>query len=501
MMPLALVLLGMTVVVVLVLLLPLLHGWRAPAARRQFDRAVYRAQLAELERDIARGVIGQAEAQASRLEIERRLLASVTPRSGALGTTGELPLDAALDVPPGVRAGVPNNVPPVAATARVGSSRALALATALIIAGGAGLLYLYLGAPGVPDEPFAERQEAPATPSRDGDLANAAAALAAKLKADPNNSQGWLLYARTEAMLGHWPASADAYQHAIALGQNDPDVQAAYGEMLVLAASGIVGPPARTAFASALQQDAKNPVARYYIALADAQAGQSKTAIAGWQALATDLPEDSPMRPAIGKQIADAATTAGIAAPPLPKGQPAAPASTGSTQPGAGGSGPAPDQVAAAESMSPAERDKMIRGMVDKLADQVAAAPDNLDDWLRLGRAYAVLGDIDKAADAYDHAARLKPGDVDIPLQEIQAMLTIRKPQDGIPPRVVTLLNQVQAASPDRPEVLWYLGVAAIQNGQREDAKRDWQRLLPLLPADSADHKTVAEALRLIDKP
>jgi cytochrome c-type biogenesis protein CcmH/NrfG len=48
--------------------------------------------------------------------------------------------------------------------------------------------------------------------------------------------------------------------------------------------------------------------------------------------------------------------------------------------------------------------------------------------------------------------------------------------------------------------VLWYLGVAAIQNGQRDDAKRDWQRLLPLLPADSADHKTVEQALRLLDK-
>ena len=60
-MPLALVLAGMTVLVLLALLLPLLHGWRAPAERRQFDHAVYRAQLRELERDVARGVIGGAE--------------------------------------------------------------------------------------------------------------------------------------------------------------------------------------------------------------------------------------------------------------------------------------------------------------------------------------------------------------------------------------------------------------------------------------------------------
>ncbi len=510
MMPLMLILLGMTVVVVLLLLLPLLHGWRAPAARRQFDRAVYRAQLDELERDVARGVIGGAEAQAARLEIERRLLAAVAPPERVAGAGPR----RASGATQGKAAGMP--------TARVGSSRALALAAALIIAGGAGLVYLALGAPGVPDLPFAERQEAtPVASSPHVDMAAAATALAAKLKTDPNNAQGWLLYARTEAMLGHWPASVEAYRHAMALGQDGPDVQAGYGEMLVLAASGIVGPPARAAFAAALQQDAKNEVARYYVAAADAQAGESKQAIAGWQALAADLPEDSPMREAIGQQVADAASAAGIAAPPLPKGLPAAPAGagpagsasagsgsagsgsagSGSAQSGAAGSGPAAAQTAAAENLPPAERDKMVRGMVDKLAAQLASTPNDPDGWLRLGRAYAVLGETAKAADAYDHAAKLKPGDVDIPLQEVGAMLSNRKPDDAIPAQVVALLKQVQAVSPDRPEVLWYLGVVAARNGQREDAKRDWQRLLPLLPADSEDHKTVAEALQLLDKP
>ena len=65
---------------------------------------------------------------------------------------------------------------------------------------------------------------------------------------------------------------------------------------------------------------------------------------------------------------------------------------------------------------------------------------------------------------------------------------------------MVTLLKQVEAVSPDRPEVLWYLGVVAARNGRRDEAKRDWQRLLPLLPADGEDHKTVVEALKTLDK-
>ena len=357
-------------------------------------------------------------------------------------------------------------------------------------------MYLRLGAPGVPDMPFAERHEtAPARQAAHVEMADAASALAAKLKADPKNADGWLLYARTEATLGNWPASADAYAHAIALGRNDAEVLAGYGEMLVLGTDGIVGPPARTAFVSALQHDAKNPIARYYLALADAQAGESKRAIATWQAVAADLPEDSPMREAIGRQVVDAASAAGIAAPPLPKGQPAAAA------PPTGASGPSPDQMANAENMPPAERDKMVRGMVAQLAARLASAPDDLDGWMRLGRAYTVLGETDKAVDAYDHAAKLKPGDVEIPMQEVEAMLANRKPDDAIPARVVTLLKQIQAVSPDRPEVLWYLGVVAARNGQREDARRDWQRLLPLLPADSEDHKTVVEALQTLDKP
>ena len=463
--PLVLLLAGMTVLALLAVLLPLLHGWRAPAERRQFDRAVYRAQLDELERDIARGVIGGTDAQAARLEIERRLLAA----------------DAAS----------------TATASRLGSSRALAIASALIICGGAGMLYLWLGAPGVPDVPFAERHDTvPPKQESHVEMADAVKALAARLKANPNDAQGWLFYARTEATLGNWALAADAFQHALALGQTGADVLSAYGEMQVLAADGIVGPPARTAFTSALQRDKTDVVARYYLALADAQAGESRRAIAGWLDVATVLPEGSPMREAVQRRIADAANAAGIPVPPMPKGQPLAPPVTSD----GAGTGPSPDQIADAANMSPADRDKMIQGMVTQLAAKLANAPDDVDGWMRLGRAYAVLGDTGKAADAYDHAAKLRPADTEIPMQEVEALLSNRKPDDAIPARAITLLKQVAAVSPDRPEVLWYLGVVAARAGQRDEAKAEWQHLLTLLPPDSEDHKTVAEALQAIDK-
>jgi cytochrome c-type biogenesis protein CcmH len=109
----------------------------------------------------------------------------------------------------------------------------------------------------------------------------------------------------------------------------------------------------------------------------------------------------------------------------------------------------------------------MIRGMVEKLAGELASAPDNLNGWLQLGRAYTVLGDADKAAEAFDHAAKLKPGDVEISMQEVEAILTNRKPDDAIPARAVALLKQVEAVAPDQPAVLWYLGVVAARDGGR----------------------------------
>ncbi len=444
-MTLVLALIVLTVVVLGLLLLPLLHRWHTPAERPQFDRAVYHAQLEELDRDVGRGLITGRDLAAARLEIERRLLAA----------------DAA----------------PQVATARLGSSRSLAIATALIIAGGAGSAYLYLGSPGTPDVPFAERHEAaPAQVTEQAELASAAATLAAKLQANPSDGPGWLLYARTQSELGAWQASADAYAHAVALGQNAPEVLAGQGEMLVLAADGIVGPGAHAAFAQALQGDPKNQIARYYLALGDAQAGEPHRAIQAWQALAAELPDGAPMRDAIAQHIAAVANAAGIAPPALPKGQ----------------------QDADAD-VAPSQREQMVRSMVAQLAAHMAETPGDLDGWLRLGRSYAVLGELDKAADAYAHAEALKPNDVDIELQEIGALLNGHAASATIPPHVVALLKQVQAVAPDRPEVLWYLGLVAMQNHQRDEAKRYWLQLAALLPADSDEHKMVASALQAID--
>ena len=191
-------------------------------------------------------------------------------------------------------------------------------------------------------------------------MRQAAEQLEQKLHADPTNGEGWVLYARTESMLGDWQKAGAAYRQAIDVGQKGPDVFAGYGEMLVLAADGIVSPAAHDAFAEALAADPKNDVARYYLALADQQAGEEHRAIERWLALAADIPDDSPMRESIARGIAEAAKAGGIAAPPLPKGTPPQPQQDAAEAP----TGPNQDQMANAAQMpeAPAQGDDPRHG-------------------------------------------------------------------------------------------------------------------------------------------
>lgn len=454
------VLAGMALGAGLLLVLPVLRAGRALPDRARYDTAVYRDQLKELDRDIARGLIGEAEAQSARLEIERRLL-------GAAGAAPE-------------------------GSASTRRSPVLAAAVVVLVAGGATGLYLTLGAPGVPDAPFAlrvaQRGAAGGDAANHPDLAKMSASVAERLRQDPNNREGWQLYARTLAAMGNWQGSADAFRNLIALGETGADVYAGYGEMLVLASQGAVTPAAREAFANAAKADAANPVARFYLAVIDAQSGRGQQAIDAWVKLAGET-ADEDMRGEIGRRIAETAKLSGLAAPALPPAS-AAPAA-----------GPDAGQMAAAEGMPEAERATMINGMVAQLATKLEANPNDADGWMRLGRAYAVLAQNDKSADAFEHAAALRPTDASPLMQGVQALIEAQKPEAPIPQRAVALLRRAEVADPKRPDVLYYLGVAEGQAGHADAAVAYWRRVLDLLPPDSTDRKVVNDAIAAVSKP
>jgi cytochrome c-type biogenesis protein CcmH len=412
--------------VVAAILLPLLRVRAAGPNAENFDRVVYRDQLRELDRDLARGVLNDTEAGSARLEIQRRLLATTAAPTRA---------------------------------SRTGASPFVAVAVALVVAGGSVALYLRIGAPSMPDMPFASRTVDPRVEA----AAQALVRLKQRTEAESANAESWLNYARALVEVNQWAPAADALKHAIDLGQTSAETLSAYGEMLTLAARGTVVPAARNAFTAALAKEAGLETARYYMALAAGQDGDAVKAIAMLQALAAELPANAPERADIASRLSDAAKAAGLPVPPLAEGKPAIPGPNATTMAG--------------------------------LASRLESDPSDLDGWLRLGRAYGVLNDTAKAADAYRHAAALKPGDAAILQQAAQALLANQPATAPVSADALDVLRKIEALTPGQPAVLWYLGLAAAQTGNPAGARGYWGRLLANVPPDGEEAKTIKAAM------
>ncbi len=253
------------------LLYPLLRAPKPAATRADYDLAVYRAQLAEVDADVDRGLVTPDQADAVRLEVQRRML--------EIGRTG----DAA---------------PSDDRRAR----RMAAIVIAVIVPAGAGLLYASRGNPQLPDAPYAERlKHDPAVI-----LADAAYGMEKQLAAHPSIA-GYQRLSELYVQQQDFEHATTAIRRAIALGANDAPDWATLGENTVLSADGIVTPPALAAFARALRLDPREPRARFYAGMAEAQIGHLKGAVAIWRDLEKDSKPDAPWLPLLRQQTATAA--------------------------------------------------------------------------------------------------------------------------------------------------------------------------------------------------
>jgi cytochrome c-type biogenesis protein CcmH len=353
---------ALTVATLVLVLAPLLRNRTPPPARAEFDLAVFRDQLAEVDRDLERGLLDAEQAEAARIEVERRMLA------------------AADEEPP---------APPDPRKRRGGL--VFAALTVVLVPAGAFGLYLTLGTPGIPDQPWAARETPGPTAAGLASVETAVAKLAERLQANPDNVDGWIVLGRSYVTMERYPEAAEAFRRALALNHSDPEISAAYGEALVAAAGGQVAPDARRAFQDALTSAPGNPKARYYLALDKAQQGDLEGALQGWVDLAAIAPADAPWLPIVRQQIARAAAELGVDPPTVEAAPP----------------GPTRADMDAAAGMSAEDRGKMIRSMVERLAARLDEQPDDREGWLRLARAYEVLGEPDKARDARARAEAL----------------------------------------------------------------------------------------------
>lgn len=310
------------------------------------DIAVYRDQLEEIERDRADGRIGHDEFEAARVEVSRRLL----------GATAAATVEAA-----------PRSGRRIAAL--VGAVVAIPLI--------AGLLYPQLGSPDMPGEPLAGRDTG-------DDQVNSIAALIARienhLEQNPTDGKGWEVVAPVYMKLERYDDAVNARRNALNLLGATAQREVDLGEALMLAAGGVVTADSKAAFERAAALDVDNAKATFYLGLAAQQDGNPSEAARIWRALIAKAPADAPWLALVRQSLA---RVEGPGAPPP---------------------GPRSDEVAAARDMAPEARDQMIRGMVERLAARLHEDGSDVDGWLRLLRAYMVLGERDKVKAAVGEA-------------------------------------------------------------------------------------------------
>ena len=338
---------------------------------------VYRDQISEIERDLARGIIGEGEAERLRLEISRRIL----------------------DLDKGDR-GRPVGGPAPKIM------RGVAFATILVAVIGSGVLYLTIGAPGYSDMPLLQRHsdaaEARRTRPRQAtmeaefaaafpepeqfpgraELEPMVAQLRDALAARPLDVTGFGLLAQNEARLGNFRAAIEAQIRVIELKGDAAGVEdyAYLLDLMVIATGGFVSPEAESIIEQILQRDTTNMIALYYSGRMYAQTGRPDMTFRVWRRLHDLSPGDAPWMPEIRTALPELARISGEPRYQLPPR--AAPA---------GARGPDELDLEAAQDLPPEDRAQMIEDMVGGLSARLANDGGTAQEWAQLIRALAVL--------------------------------------------------------------------------------------------------------------
>ena len=254
----------MTVAAVFAVLWPL--GRRTAPQAGGSEASVYRDQLTEIDRDLAGGLIGATEAEAARVEISRRLLA-----------TSDRPRDPAAKPDARLRRSPPSS--------RCWGFRWQRLA-----------FYLSLGSPQLGDFPLAARARAPDAAQP---LDNLVAQVEAHLEKNPTDGRGWTVLAPVLSRLGRYDDAVRAWRNVITLSGDSSERRADLGEALMAAAGGVVTGEAKAEFERAVAMNADEIKASYFLGLAAEQDGRKDAAASIWKAMLAKAPADAPWRPLV----------------------------------------------------------------------------------------------------------------------------------------------------------------------------------------------------------
>ncbi|MBK6412169.1 hypothetical protein [Sphingopyxis sp.] len=237
------------------------------------------------------------------------------------------------------------------------------------------------------------------------------AALEARTKSEPNSAEAWTALGAARFDLSNFAGAAAAYEKATVLSPESAGLWSALGEARVMGSDSDPMPAAAlAAFDKAIALDAKDPRARYFLAVKKDIGGDHHGAINDWFALLADTPQGAPWEADLRRTIEQvgqihkidvtsrlARTQARpLAADEMPVAARAIP-------------GPSRSDMEAASQLPKGQQDQMIEGMVSGLEAKLKANPADVDRWIMLMRSRITLGETAKAAQALKDGIAANP--------------------------------------------------------------------------------------------
>ena len=438
----------LTLLVVAWLIHPLLRSsFSKGVSSQRLNTAIHRDQLQALEADLARSAISQQDFEATRDELQLRLLDDTESFEANIATRKPY----------------------------FWSARRTAVLIGLVIPVLALGLYLQLGTPAAIDAVASAKVN-------DQQIKQMIDTLAERLKANPDNPKGWAMLARSYKATNRLNEAQQAFEKTGNLLNTEPDLLVDYADVLAILANGDLQGRPMDLVNKALSIDPRHPMGLMISGVAAYRRSNFKTAILQWEKLLPILEPGSPDAQQVEANIADARAKAGL---------PAAASKTALIAPpvkmnGATDSGKLPPvPEGAANAMTP----EMINQMVDRLAIRLKDKPDDVAGWARLARAYKVQGRTEEAAQAYARTGKLLDTDADLITQYADLLATQTKGNFKGKPQA--LIDKALAINPRHPMALMMAGQAAYKASNYTKAIGHWETALAVLPAGSPDVEQV----------
>lgn len=283
----------MVMVALLFVLPPLLRNRElSTVSRDDLNTNVIREQFAELDADLANGKLDKAQYEAARKDIERELLYD-------LGTTGNEPADK---------------------PERSGRWITLLIIPAIPLC--AVLLYQLMGSAELIDRiqqaRISQTQPAQQPSQSPGSIEDMVAKLAERLQQQPDDLKGWVMLARSYAIMKRYSESEAAYATALRLGGENADLLTDYADAMVMADGGAFNDESAALLTRALELEPDNLKGLWLAGHWKNQSGAYQEALDYWQRAAAQLPPDSKDVAVITEQISELQSKLGIQPEPVP---------------------------------------------------------------------------------------------------------------------------------------------------------------------------------------